>query len=328
VPTFKNKWPQWAKWWFYHVVCSDSNVESARANNEEKADPLVSVLTPVRALKSPAYSLTSSNALDCESALAATSSRQIGRDLVEEAVALKKHPLSEYTKFKDIVDQDGYKAPKVTRGRPKRFATDSAYVSHVERNADKICGSYLKTEHLQKLQSVGTKRRLNRVFDQMGIVYPDRVWPPLGDAAMVGENQRKGKGKLSASAADPGQGPSRLPRQPKTKVISKKKRKAVARDVCPPEPEDVIRGRLLAKAVGQSRKVSLTSFSHPDEMLSISGVSFGFEFRAVKGVFISFRYLDDLPVLPLVSQLFFIVSGLGGLADGPETQQARFGCGL
>jgi hypothetical protein len=288
VPTFKNKWPQWTKWWFYHVVCSGCDVESARANNEEKAVPLVSVLTPIRALKSPAYSLSSRNALDCESALADTSVRQIGRDLVEEAVALKKHPLSEYTKFTDIVVQDGYKAPKVTRGRPKRFATDSAYVSHVERKADKICGSYIKTEHFQKLQSVGTKRRLNRVFDQMGVVYPDRIWPPLGDATAVGENQGKGKGKVPASAADPGQGPSRLSRQPKTKTVLKQKKKAVAMDVCPPEPKDVTDGRLLAKAVGQSRKVSLASDPRPDEMLSISGVSFGFRISPRQGAFISF----------------------------------------
>lgn len=24
VPTFRNKWPQWAQYWFYHRVCSDT----------------------------------------------------------------------------------------------------------------------------------------------------------------------------------------------------------------------------------------------------------------------------------------------------------------
>jgi hypothetical protein len=32
VPTFRNKWPQWAQYWFYHRVCADSEVANGQAN--------------------------------------------------------------------------------------------------------------------------------------------------------------------------------------------------------------------------------------------------------------------------------------------------------
>lgn len=44
VPTYRNKWPQWTKYCFYHRVCTDGDVQEAEVNRWEHASPLVSTL--------------------------------------------------------------------------------------------------------------------------------------------------------------------------------------------------------------------------------------------------------------------------------------------
>ena len=44
MPTYRNKWPQWTKYWFYHRVCPDGNVQEAEVKVWERASPLVSTL--------------------------------------------------------------------------------------------------------------------------------------------------------------------------------------------------------------------------------------------------------------------------------------------
>lgn len=58
VPTYRNKWPQWAQHWFYHRVCTDctdGEVTDAVANGREKASPLVSTLAPLSAIRMPSF---------------------------------------------------------------------------------------------------------------------------------------------------------------------------------------------------------------------------------------------------------------------------------
>ena len=48
VPAYHNKWPWWTDYWFYHRVCSDSDVAEALANDLPKAHILVSEMTPMK----------------------------------------------------------------------------------------------------------------------------------------------------------------------------------------------------------------------------------------------------------------------------------------
>lgn len=66
VPTFKSKWLGWTKYWFYHWVCPDSEVEAAEAEGRHKACTLVSVLTSSKAAKRPPYRIASPRARDSE----------------------------------------------------------------------------------------------------------------------------------------------------------------------------------------------------------------------------------------------------------------------
>ena len=90
-----------------------------------------------------------------------TSQWQISRDLVEEWIALNRTPLCVYTKFKDIVDLNGYKGLAIECRRPKDFNTDESFIAHVESQAEKICEAYIDKEQEAKFASLGSKRRLN-----------------------------------------------------------------------------------------------------------------------------------------------------------------------
>ena len=69
---------------------------------------------------------------------------------------------------------NGYKGPAIECRRLKEFKTDKSFVAHIESQAKKICGAYLGKEQEAKFASLGSKRRLNRIFDLMGAVYEDR----------------------------------------------------------------------------------------------------------------------------------------------------------
>lgn len=108
VPTFRNKWPQWAQFLFYHHVCTDSDVVDAEANGKEKASPLVSTLTPFSAICMPSFSISRPNGVKSGEAFVLTSQWQISRDLIEEWIALGQKPLFVHTKIGGIVDLKGY----------------------------------------------------------------------------------------------------------------------------------------------------------------------------------------------------------------------------
>ena len=47
VPTYRNKWPRWTNFRFYHRVCTDEMVTEALANDLPRASTLVSEMTPM-----------------------------------------------------------------------------------------------------------------------------------------------------------------------------------------------------------------------------------------------------------------------------------------
>jgi len=71
--------------------------------------------------------------------------------------------------------------------------TDFSFMNYIEHKAKEIIGFYGDREHKGRCQSLSRKRRLNRVFDAMGLGYADRSGPltslPADDAAPRGRGQ-------------------------------------------------------------------------------------------------------------------------------------------
>jgi hypothetical protein len=90
---------------------------------------------------------------------------------------------------------------------------DDDWLKCVENTSDELLGAYTKSEDNALSAAFGSrkKKRLNRVFDAIGFVYPDYRYPPRGQ-------KRKGatSGKVAASAA-----PSEpAPKSKKLKVLT------------------------------------------------------------------------------------------------------------
>jgi hypothetical protein len=94
---------------------------------------------------------------------------------------------------------------------------DDDWLKCVENTSDELLGAYSKSEDNALSVAFGSrkKKRLNRVFDAIGFVYPDYRYPPRGQ-------KRKGatSGKAAASAA-----PSEpAPKRKKLKVLTHRPR--------------------------------------------------------------------------------------------------------
>jgi hypothetical protein len=94
---------------------------------------------------------------------------------------------------------------------------DDDWLKCVENTSDELHGAYSKSEDNALSVAFGSRRkkRLNRVFDAIGFVYPDYRYPPRGQ-------KRKGatSGKVAASAA-----PSEpAPKRKKLKVLTHRPR--------------------------------------------------------------------------------------------------------
>jgi hypothetical protein len=144
------------------------------------------------------------------------------RDLVHEHVAYRIWPLI-----------DSWEMPKETITNPSegglirlkytfRFGdqfvkSDDDWLKCVENTSDELLGAYSKSEDNALSAAFGSrkKKRLNRVLDAIGFVYPDYHYPPRGQKRMGATS-----GKVAASAA-----PSEpTPKSKKLKVLTHRPR--------------------------------------------------------------------------------------------------------
>lgn len=252
IPAYRNKWPQWMEHWFYIRVCSDEAVTEALANNLLRANSLVSQLTPMDGAR--LADCFNGGAKD-EAALEAfvmTAQHQISHDLVEEWVALDLWPLSSESNFASFAEMRNYKGPVLNIRKLDGFSLDFDYVRAIESEANKIVGPYSMKEHETKCRGLAGLQRLNRVFDAMGLTYPDRMNPSVKSSEDGGG--RKGRshrghsrGEIRCRGLHRGRGRS-------IAALESRKRKRLADGEGTSEPEDVQVGQLLAKAVQRRSK--------------------------------------------------------------------------
>jgi hypothetical protein len=173
------------------------------------------------------------------------------RDLVQEHVAYRIWPLI-----------DSWEIPKETISNPSegglvrlkytfRFGDqfikpDDDWLKCVENTSDELLRAYSKSEDNALSATFGSrkKKRLNRVFDAIGFVYPGYRYPPRGQ-------KRKGatSGKAAASAA-----PSEsAPKRKKLKVLTHRPRYIEAAIV--PEFDGETSSAIEAKGLALTQRI-------------------------------------------------------------------------
>jgi hypothetical protein len=144
------------------------------------------------------------------------------RDLIHEHIAYRIWPLI-----------DCWEMPKETITNPSegslvrlkytfRFGdqfieTDDDWLKCVENTSDELLGTYSKAEDNALSVAFGSpkKKRLNRVFDTIGFVYPDYRYPPQGQKR---KGATSGKAATSAASSEP------APKRKKLKVLTHRPR--------------------------------------------------------------------------------------------------------
>jgi hypothetical protein len=214
VPTFRNRWPEaWMEEWFYV-----KNDLKAREDIKEI------IIRPIWSR----FSLWKTKveidevAEGCRRAFNIVFSFIGTRDLVQEHVAYRIWPLV-----------DNWEMPKETISNPNegglvrlkyafRFRDqfiepDDDWLKCVENTSDELLGAYSKSEDnaLSAAFWSRKKKRLNRVFDAIGFMYPDYRYPPRGQKR---KSATSGKDAASTAPSEP------APKRKKVKVLTHRPR--------------------------------------------------------------------------------------------------------
>jgi hypothetical protein len=159
---------------------------------------------------------------ECQRAFGVVCSFIGTRDLMQEHIAFRVWSLVEKWEMpKETIskpDEGGLVRLKYTFRYGDRFVEpDDDWLKCIEATSDELLGSYTKAEDTALSAAFGgrKKKRLNRVFDAIGFVYPDYRYPIRGqkrkDTASVKE-------VASATPSEP------APKRKKMKVLSHRSR--------------------------------------------------------------------------------------------------------
>jgi hypothetical protein len=129
------------------------------------------------------------------------------RDLVQEHVAYRIWPLIDNWEMpKETINnpnEGGLVRLKYTfRFRDQFIEPDDDWLKCVENTSDELLGAYSKSEDNALSAAFGRrkKKRLNRVFDAIGFMYPDYRYPPRGQKR---KSATSGKDVASAAPSEP-----------------------------------------------------------------------------------------------------------------------------
>jgi hypothetical protein len=123
----------------------------------------------------------------CQRAFSTVCSFVGTRDLLQEHIAYKIWPLIDSWEMpKESItnpSEGGLVRLKYTfRFGDQFIEPDDDWLKCVENTSDELLGTYSKSEDNALSAAFGSrkKKRLNRVFDAIGFVYPDYRYPPRG----------------------------------------------------------------------------------------------------------------------------------------------------
>jgi hypothetical protein len=178
VPTFRKRWPgAWMEEWFY-----------VKNDLEAREDIKEVIMRPIWSrfgLRRPKVEIADSVEA-CQRAFNTVCSFISTRDLVQEHIAFRVWPLVESWEMpKETTDssKDGLVRLKYTfRFKEKFDEPNDDWLKCIEATSDELLGAYSKVEDnaLSAAFRRRGKKRLNKVFDAIGFMYPDYRYPLRG----------------------------------------------------------------------------------------------------------------------------------------------------
>jgi hypothetical protein len=214
VPTFRKRWPgDWMSEWFY--------VKNDLKTREDIKDIIMRPIWQRFGLWRPKVEMNEA-AEECQRAFGVVCSFIGTRDLVQEHIAFRIWPLVEKWEMpKETVkepDEGGLVRLKYTFKYGDKFVElDDDWLKSIEAISDELLGVYSKAEDTALSAAFGgrKKKRLNRVFDAIGFVYPDYRYPTRGQKR---KNTSSAKETASAAPSEP------APKRKRVKVLTHRPR--------------------------------------------------------------------------------------------------------
>jgi hypothetical protein len=215
VPTFWKKWPgSWMQEWFY-VKIDLSQREDIKGIIQRPIWSHFGIRRPPIALGNDVQA--------CEAAFNTLCTYIGTRGLVQKHIAYRVWPLANGWEMpKEAAassSQNGLVYLKYTfRYRSQFDEPNDDWLDVIEATSDELLGAYSKAEDEAMTTGFGArdKKRLNRVFDVIGFVYPDYYYP----------TRKQGKKRKAASSAS-----SSVSRSKKVKVLTRRPRRIETLDV-------------------------------------------------------------------------------------------------
>jgi hypothetical protein len=214
VPTFRKRWPRyWMKEWFY--------VKNDLKAREDIKDIIMRPIWQRFGLRKPKVDIDEA-AEECQRAFGVVCSFIGTRDLIQEHIAFRVWPLVEKWEMpKETItksDEGWLIRMKFTfRYEGKFVEPDDDWLKCIEATSDELLGPYSKAEDTALSTAFGgrKKKRLNRVFDAIGFMYPDYCYPLRGQKR---KDVTSGKDDASAAPSEP------TPKRKKVKVLTHRPR--------------------------------------------------------------------------------------------------------
>jgi hypothetical protein len=210
VPTFRKRWPgDWMTEWFY--------VKNDLKSQEDIKGIIMRPIWQRFSLRRPKVEMNEA-AEECQRAFGVVCSFIGTRDLVQEHIAFRVWPLVEKWEMpKETIketDEGGLIKLKYTFQYGDKFVEpDDDWLKSIETISDELLGVYSKAEDTALSAAFGgrKKKRLNRVFDAIGFVYPDYRYPARGQKR---KNTSSAKETASAAPSEP------APKRKRVKVLT------------------------------------------------------------------------------------------------------------
>jgi hypothetical protein len=214
VPTFRKRWPgDWMTEWFY--------VKNDLISREDIKKIIMRPIWQRFGLRRPKVEMNEA-AEECQRAFGVVCSFIGTRDLVQEHIAFRVWPLVEKWEMPQETiketDEGGLVRLKYTFKFGDKFVEpDDDWLKSIETVSDELLGVYSKAEDTALSAAFGgrKKKRLNRVFDAIGFVYPDYHYPVRGQKR---KNTSSAKETTSAAPIEP------APKRKRVKVLTHRPR--------------------------------------------------------------------------------------------------------
>jgi hypothetical protein len=210
VPTFRKRWPRaWMEEWFY--------VKNDLKAREDIKEVIMHPIWSRFGLQRPKVEIDD-DVKACQKAFGTVCFFIGTRDLIQEHVAFRVWPLVENWEMpKETVTKSSegelVRLKYTFRYGDKFDEPNDDWLKCIEVRSDELLGSYSKAEDNALSTAFGgwEKKRLNRVFDAIGFVYPDYRYPLRG----------QGKKRKTAASATPDEP---MPKVKKLKVLTRRPR--------------------------------------------------------------------------------------------------------